>query len=104
MPQDHWLSGFNFGVKDWDAQGLNYETLATRRTLELARAVFKVAVEENQNRAVHDLTTFLCYQQYAPLVVALSSASGKAENNGALKQRSPKPIAHQVNSYSIDPL
>jgi hypothetical protein len=21
MPQDHWLSGFNFNVEEWDAKG-----------------------------------------------------------------------------------
>jgi hypothetical protein len=29
-----------------DAKGQNYETLAIRRTLTMARAVFEVAVEE----------------------------------------------------------
>jgi hypothetical protein len=46
MPEDHWLPGFNFNVEEWSATGLTYETLAICRTLELARAVFAVAVEE----------------------------------------------------------
>jgi hypothetical protein len=46
MSQDHWLSGFNFNVEQWDAEGLHYETLAICRSLALARAVFAAAVEE----------------------------------------------------------
>jgi hypothetical protein len=46
MSQDHWLPGFNFNVEEWDASGQNYETLAICRTLALARAAFKVVVEE----------------------------------------------------------
>jgi hypothetical protein len=46
MPQDHWLTGFNFNVEEWDAEGQHYETLAICRTLAFARAVFEVAVEE----------------------------------------------------------
>jgi len=42
---DHWLPGFNFNVEEWDAKGHNYETLAICRTLEVARAAFKVVVE-----------------------------------------------------------
>jgi hypothetical protein len=26
MPHDHWLTGFDFNVEEWDAEGLNYET------------------------------------------------------------------------------
>jgi hypothetical protein len=48
MPQDHWPASFNFNVEEWDAEGLNYETPAICRSLELARAVFKVAVEEKR--------------------------------------------------------
>jgi hypothetical protein len=44
--ESHWLSGFNFNVEEWGARGLTYETLAICRSLELARAVFAVAVEE----------------------------------------------------------
>jgi hypothetical protein len=33
MPQDHWLSGFNFNVEEWDAKGQTYETLAICRSL-----------------------------------------------------------------------
>ena len=46
MPQDHWLPGFNFNVEEWDARGQTYETLAICRSLELARAAFKVAIAE----------------------------------------------------------
>ena len=46
MPQDHWLPGFNFNVEEWDTKGGTYETLAICRTLELARAAFKVAIAE----------------------------------------------------------
>jgi hypothetical protein len=46
MSQDHWLPGFNFNVEEWDASGQNYEALAICRTLALARAAFKVVVEE----------------------------------------------------------
>jgi len=49
-PRDHWLAGFNFNVEEWSATGLTYETLAICRTLELARAVFAVAVEEPASR------------------------------------------------------
>jgi hypothetical protein len=45
MPQDHWLPGFNFNVEEW-FEGDCYETLAIRRSLELARAVFAAAVAE----------------------------------------------------------
>jgi hypothetical protein len=38
--------GFNFNDEEWDATGQNYETAAIRHSLELARAVFKVAVAE----------------------------------------------------------
>jgi hypothetical protein len=44
MPQDHWLPGFNFNVEEWDASGQSYETLAICRSLEMARAAFKVAI------------------------------------------------------------
>jgi hypothetical protein len=43
-----WPASFNFNVEKWDAEGLNYETPAICRSLELARAVFKVAVEEKR--------------------------------------------------------
>jgi hypothetical protein len=43
---DHWLSGLNFNVEEWDAEGQTYETLAICRSLAVARAAFKVAVEE----------------------------------------------------------
>jgi hypothetical protein len=46
MPQDHWLPDFNFNVEEWDASGQTYETLAICRTLELARAAFKLAIAE----------------------------------------------------------
>jgi hypothetical protein len=42
------ITGFNFNVEGWDAEGLNHETLPICRTLELARAVFKVAVEQKR--------------------------------------------------------
>jgi hypothetical protein len=46
MPQeDHWLPGFNFDVQEW-FDGDRYETLAICRSLELARAAFKVAITE----------------------------------------------------------
>jgi hypothetical protein len=45
MPQDHWLPGFNFNVEEW-FEGDQYETLAICRSLELARAAFKVAIAE----------------------------------------------------------
>ena len=44
--ENHWLPGFNFNVEEWDAEGLNYETLAICRSLELARAVLAAAVAE----------------------------------------------------------
>jgi hypothetical protein len=44
--ENHWQPGFNFNVEEWSATGLTYETLATCRTLAMARAVFAVAVEE----------------------------------------------------------
>ena len=44
--ENHWLPGFNFNVEEWDAEGLTYETLAIYRSLELARAAFKVAIAE----------------------------------------------------------
>jgi hypothetical protein len=43
---DHWLPSFNFKVEEWDAEELNYETLAICRTLAFAHAEFKVAIEE----------------------------------------------------------
>jgi hypothetical protein len=43
---DHGLPGFNFNVEEWDARGQSYETLAICRTLELACAVFAVAIAE----------------------------------------------------------
>jgi hypothetical protein len=45
-PQDHWLPGFNFNVKERDADGLHNETLAICRSLALARAVFAAAIGE----------------------------------------------------------
>ena len=44
--ENHWLPGFNFNVEEWDERGDTYETLAICRTLALARAAFKVAIEE----------------------------------------------------------
>jgi hypothetical protein len=44
--EDQWLSGFNFNVEEWDAEELNYETLAICRTLGFARAEFKDAIAE----------------------------------------------------------
>jgi len=35
--QDHWLPGFNFNVEEWDAKGLNYETLSICRSLARPR-------------------------------------------------------------------
>jgi hypothetical protein len=32
--ENHWLPGFNFNVKERDAEGLHYETLAICRSLE----------------------------------------------------------------------
>jgi hypothetical protein len=46
MPQDHWLTGFNYNVEEWNAEGLHYETLAICRNLALARAAFKEAIAE----------------------------------------------------------
>jgi len=40
------LPGFNFNVEEWDTKAQAYETLAIWRTLALASAAFKVAVEE----------------------------------------------------------
>jgi hypothetical protein len=42
--EDYWQPGFNFNVEDWDAKGPLYETLASCRTVELARVVFAAAV------------------------------------------------------------
>ncbi len=42
---DHWLPGFNYNVEEW-FEGDRYETLAICRTLALARAAFKIAIEE----------------------------------------------------------
>jgi hypothetical protein len=42
---NHWLPGFNFNVEEW-FEGDRYETLAICRSLELARAAFKSAIEE----------------------------------------------------------
>jgi hypothetical protein len=44
MPQDHWIDGFSFNAEEWDSKAMTCETLAICRTL--ARAVFKVAIEE----------------------------------------------------------
>jgi hypothetical protein len=44
--ENHWLPGFNFNVEEWDAKAQTYETLAICRSLELARAVFAVAIAE----------------------------------------------------------
>jgi len=41
----HWFPGINFNVEEW-FEGDRYETLATCRSLALARAAFEVAVEE----------------------------------------------------------
>jgi hypothetical protein len=38
--ENHWLSGFNFNVEEWDAKGETYETLAICRSLALAGAAF----------------------------------------------------------------
>ena len=40
------LPGFNFNVKEWDAEGLHYETLAICRSLEPVRAAFAAAIAE----------------------------------------------------------
>jgi hypothetical protein len=45
-PPDHWLPRFNFNVEEWDAKGLHYETLATCRSLALARAALAAAIAE----------------------------------------------------------
>ena len=41
----HWLHGFNYNVEEW-FEGDHYETLAICRSLALARAAFKAAIEE----------------------------------------------------------
>jgi hypothetical protein len=46
MPQDHWLLDCNISVEEWDTKGQTYETLVICRSLALARAAFKVAIEE----------------------------------------------------------
>jgi hypothetical protein len=46
MSQDHWLPGVNFNVEEWDAKGLNYETLSICRTLAMARAALAVAIKD----------------------------------------------------------
>jgi hypothetical protein len=51
-PPDHWLPGFNFNVEEWDAKGLHYETLASRRSLALVHAVFKIAAAALSGRVV----------------------------------------------------
>ena len=48
--ENHWLPGFNFNVEEWDAKGLHYETLAICRSLEHARAAFKVAIADKAAR------------------------------------------------------
>jgi hypothetical protein len=50
--ENHWLPGFNFNVKEWDAKGKTYETLAICRTLAQARAVFDLRGEAR--RPFHD--------------------------------------------------
>jgi hypothetical protein len=97
MPQDHWLPGFNFNVKEWDAQGQTYETLAICRTLALARAVFAAAIITVLQLLAVDSTNDTAHQ----LIEHCGDALGCRAPDASKKSRSWKEDGEWEGTRSV---